>query len=110
MARGPEQVGQDIVSNSPLLADRPLREVVHAFETGGAVPGSGSANALIATLAAAQVASVAEKTAAAGDAYRPVYQTAVNIAKRARKITADMLPVVDEDAAAFAPVVRFRRE
>lgn len=88
-----------------------VSDLLHSFAAGKEVPGSGSANALAAALGACLTASVAIKTYKASDTkYLHVQQTAVEVERRATRIVERLLKLVDEDSAAFAPVIAIRRE
>jgi formiminotetrahydrofolate cyclodeaminase len=89
-----------------------LIDTLTAFAAGAAVPGSGSANALGAAIAAAVTASVAVKTVSHGDdlKYRAVSGTAETIARRSRKLGNELLSLVERDAEVFATVIAFRLE
>src|SRR6476619_6077977 len=75
---------------------RPASELLDAFGAGSPVPGSGSANALIAALAAELVRSVAIKTTDR-PRYRSVHRTAEEIAARARRMSTELRAAIDED-------------
>lgn len=89
-----------------------LAETLRAFSAGWEVPGSGSAAALHAALAAAVVSSVATKTYEHRDelSYRASSRTVEVIARRAAAWSRELLELVTEDARAFAPVIAIRRE
>jgi formiminotetrahydrofolate cyclodeaminase len=89
-----------------------LAETLEMFAAGNAVPGSGSANALMGALGAALLASVAAKTLehAKEPRYRPISTAAQDITRWARGWLRELLELVDEDAKAFAPVVALRRQ
>jgi len=81
-------------------------ELLRAFAAGKEVPGSGSANALAAALAACLAGSVAIKTHKTNDTkYVHVQQTAVDVERKSGRIVERLLDLVDEDSAAFAPVI-----
>jgi formiminotetrahydrofolate cyclodeaminase len=88
-----------------------VADLLRSFAAGNEVPGSGSANALAAALAACLAGSVAIKTYnASGTKYVHVQQTAVDVERRANRIVERLLDLVDEDSAAFAPVIAIRRQ
>lgn len=92
--------------------DRLLRDFLAELGAGEPVPGSGCANALIAAVAANTLSSVAKKTVEHGGelAYRTINQAATQTAKRGHDIAEELLILMERDAIAFAPVVRYRRE
>jgi formiminotetrahydrofolate cyclodeaminase len=108
MAANPPPLSSLVLPNR----DTSLAAAIDAFASGHEVPGSGSANALVAALAAALIASVAEKTYARQELtkYRPISDAAKRIASRAKTRSHKLLELVDEDARAFAPVIALRRE
>jgi len=86
-------------------------DLLDLFGAGDAVPGSGSANALIAALAAEVVRSIAFKTQKRDEPrYLSVRRTAEEIIFWATKTSADLRRAVDEDANDFAEVIALRRE
>jgi formiminotetrahydrofolate cyclodeaminase len=92
-------------------ADQRLRAVIDAFSAGEPVPGSGSANALAAALAAALVISVARKTSGKDDLrYLSVRETMKTIARQAGRSRKHLIDLIDLDAKAFAPVIAIRRK
>jgi formiminotetrahydrofolate cyclodeaminase len=93
------------------LGPRALGDVLHDFAAGEAVPGSGSANALIAALGACLTASVAVKTHRSIDLkYITVKQTAVDVERQARFLSSELAKLFDDDSAVFAEVVAIRRD
>jgi len=88
----------------------PFRALLAAFGAEEGVPGSGSANALTASLAAALVASVATKTSKGGMKYIAVSETATTVERQARKLEKELLGLIDEDSQPFALVISLRRE
>jgi formiminotetrahydrofolate cyclodeaminase len=92
-------------------ADQRLRALIDAFSAGEPVPGSGSANALSAALAAALVTSVARKTSGTEDLrYLSVRSTMNTIARQSDRTRKRLLDLIDLDAKAFAPVIAIRRK
>jgi len=90
---------------------QPLSDVLQAFAAGREVPGSGSANALAAALAACLTASVAAKTHHSNSIkYINVKQTAADVERRARSLALELQELLEHDSAVFAPVVAIRRE
>lgn len=88
-----------------------LVDLLNEFAAGKEVPGSGCANALTAAIAACLTASVAAKTHRSDAlSYIQVRQTAVDTERRARKISDQLAHLLEDDSAAFAPVVALRRE
>jgi methenyltetrahydrofolate cyclohydrolase len=89
-----------------------LAEVVGAFAAVSGVPGSGSANAVTAAIAAALVSSVAAKTVehAGEPRYRPVSNDAKKAVDRGKHLSNELLILADEDAKAFAPIIALRRK
>lgn len=88
-----------------------LIDLLNEFAAGKEVPGSGCANALTAAIAACLTASVAAKTHRSDAlSYIHVKQTAVDTERRARKIAERLARLLEDDSAAFAPVVALRRE
>lgn len=90
----------------------PVSRVLSAFSAGNEVPGSGSANALCAALAASLTASVALKTLQHSGEYRyiNVKQTAVDIERQSRSLGRKLEELVARDSEVFAPVIAIRRE
>lgn len=97
-------------ANSPAFGEWSVSALLREFAAGREVPGSGSANALTSAIAACLTASVAVKTHRAPEIrYVQVQQTAVDVERRARRLAERLLELVDEDSAAFAPVIAIRR-
>jgi formiminotetrahydrofolate cyclodeaminase len=93
------------------LRDLSVSALLREFAAGNEVPGSGSANALAAAVAACLACSVAVKTHKShGTKYVHVQQTAIGVERRAKRIGEELLNLVDEDSAAFAPVIAIRRQ
>src|SRR5688572_19243293 len=92
------------------LGPQPLSVVLEAFAAGQPVPGSGSATALTAAIGACLTTSVALKTSGAkGTAYIHVRQTALDVERQARRLSRDLQNLLEDDSAAFAPVIALRR-
>lgn len=89
-----------------------LVDTLDAFAAASEVPGSGSANAVTAAIAAALIVSVAEKTALHADEprYRSVSDDATRVARRGRSLVRELLILANDDAEAFAPVIAWRRK
>lgn len=110
MAAESAQVGLPLESTLARLRDANLYDAVRAFAAGREVPGSGSANALAAAVAACLTVSVAIKTYKHdGTKYVHVRDTAIDVERRATRIAEQLLDLVEEDSAAFAPVIAIRR-
>jgi formiminotetrahydrofolate cyclodeaminase len=108
-ATGAEQEGG--ARNDFALRDLKVSALLTEFAAGNPVPGSGSANALAANLAACLAASVAIKTyKAPGATYRHIQQTAIDLERRAHRIGQELLDLLEEDSAAFSPVIAIRRD
>jgi formiminotetrahydrofolate cyclodeaminase len=87
----------------------PVAQILDPFAAGQPTPGSGSANAFIAALAAALTASVAKKTLRGNKlAYRTFEQLATDVSARSDKLRIELMEIMDLDARAFATVVEFR--
>lgn len=106
----------DVSPSTPAAAERSqaeqkLCDVLEAFSAGRETPGSGSANALIAALAAALTVSVAKKTRTTDQLkYVSVQGTAGRVEVRAKELQAKLLALVDLDTRIFAPVIAMRRD
>jgi formiminotetrahydrofolate cyclodeaminase len=101
---------QKAFDNAYRFRESTLAELLSSFSAGKEVPGSGSANAMAAALAACLASSVAIKTyKAPGTKYLNVQQTAATVERRAKRLVERLLELVDEDSAAFAPVIALRR-
>jgi formiminotetrahydrofolate cyclodeaminase len=86
-----------------------VAKVLGPFAAGMPTPGSGSANAFTAALAAALATSVAKKTLESDHLrYRPVAQLAGGIAARSEKLRVELMEFVELDASVFATVIEFR--
>src|SRR3954447_15749612 len=84
------------------LVSQPLDSVLTQFSAGKEVPGSGSANALAASIAAALVGSVARKTSASDKLrYLPVRESSKTIARQADRERVRLLELVDLDSISF---------
>jgi len=93
------------------LANRALVDVLNDFAAGKPVPGSGSANALVAAIAACLAASVAVKTQVSSDLkYINVTQTAADVERRSRFLAAELVKLLEDDSRVFAKVVAIRRD
>jgi formiminotetrahydrofolate cyclodeaminase len=93
------------------LANRALVDVLNDFAAGKPVPGSGSANALVAAVAACLAASVAVKTQVSSDLkYINVTQTAADVERRSRFLAAELVKLLEDDSRVFAKVVAIRRD
>jgi len=100
-----------IADSLQTLVSQPLDSVLERFSAGKAVPGSGSANALVASIAAALVSSVARKTSSSDKLEYLVFRdTSKTIARQADRERHRLLELLDLDAISFAPVVAIRRE
>lgn len=90
--------------------DTSLAEALERFGAGKAIPGSGSANALVGAIAAALTSSVAAKTYEHRDSprYRPVSDAARDIVSRGRKWSRELLDLMEQDATAFGEVIAIR--
>jgi formiminotetrahydrofolate cyclodeaminase len=90
--------------NAPAVA-----KVLDPFAAGEPTPGSGSANALTAAVAAALITSVAKKTMHRQEPrYRPIQQLSTDIAARSEKLRTELTELIEQDALAFAPVIAHR--
>jgi len=93
------------------LGPRALVEVLHNFAAGEAVPGSGSANALVAAVAACLTASVSVKTHNSSDLkYIHVKQTAADVERQSRFLASELAKLFEDDSAVFAEVIAIRRD
>jgi formiminotetrahydrofolate cyclodeaminase len=109
-----EQVGNSSATAAPSalnLGKLPVDQLLEKFASADAVPGSGSANALAAAMAASLTASVAAKTYRSDNLkYVHIKQTAADIDARARRVGDKLTTLFEDDSAAFAPVIALRRE